>query len=286
MPQEFVKIDNTINKVKLVTMTTRTRRLMMALCAKMKDKGEEIISFNYRELAALIGLDGDHAAPAYMFKLLNTMADELLSMQCTTLDERKCYKFALFPTFENDQENQTITVRVNHDFAFLLNILAGRGFTLFELSEYCKLDGKYAPLIYQRLKQYRSTGVYSVNVEELHEWLDLPKSYTSRRIVTLVIKPAIKQISEFGFFKNLNVNVKKAKKRGAPVTGYEFTFDAETKAQKPAQEAQATEAEQIQPAKQPRKRSTNAFLNIPKAQTDYDAIAEKRARERFAVPSN
>lgn len=286
MAHEIVKYDNAMNQVTLVSMTTRTRRLMMALCAKLKDRTSETITFDYRELAELIGLEKEHATPAYMFELLNKMSYEMLNIKCSISSNRKMCRFVLFPTFENDQDAQNITVEVNKKFEYLLNVITGRGFTVFELADYCKLDGKYAPLIYQRLKQYRSTGLYIASVEELREWLELPKSYTNKKITVKVIEPAIAQISELGYFKNLTVTAKKARKKGAPIVGYEFTFDVETKAQKPAQEAQAPEAEQIQPAKQPRKRSTNAFLNIPKAQTDYDAIAEKRARERFSVPSN
>ena len=54
--------------------------------------------------------------------------------------------FNLFSRFTIDKDQQTLTVRVNPEFTWLLNEFTDKlkGYTVFELKEFIELQSKYA----------------------------------------------------------------------------------------------------------------------------------------------
>ena len=138
----------------------------------------------------------------------------------------KIQKFVLFPTCEIDEVNEQIRIAVNKDFAFLLNEFSC--YTTFELDEYIDLDSKYSKNLYRLLKQFRTTGkLYISDVQDFREKLDCPKKYSAKYFLSECIKPAIEELNLKGYFIELSVDTEKAKKRGAPIIGYVFSWKAE-----------------------------------------------------------
>ena len=134
-------------------------------------------------------------------------------------------QFVFFTSFEIDSEENTLTVKVNPEFKYLINCLSNK-FTLFELEEFVGLKSSYAKGCYRQLKRFRTTGWWKVTVERFKELLDVPKSYNNAEITRSVIKPIQKELTPL--FKNLEIIVERdTHKRGKPVTGYIFKFDKE-----------------------------------------------------------
>ena len=96
--------------------------------------------------------------------------------------------FVLFTKYKIDKDKKTVNIAVNEDFYWVLNELTQK-FTKFELSEFISLKSTYSKECYRRLKQYRNTGMWIVEIDEFRRLLDIPNSYKSGNIDQRVLKP-------------------------------------------------------------------------------------------------
>lgn len=268
---EVVKYENKVNTLSLTGFTAVELNLFMLLCAKTKDKGQELIELDYVELKNLLGLEKQ--ADKYFHDELYKMSAKLTKINGNFKNDRKFVAFNLFSTFSGDLDTRTLTVRVNIDFQFLLNELA-KNFTRFELSEFVQLESKYSKNLYRLLKQYRRTGTYRVEADKFRELMDCPKSYQNMYFMRDCVSVAVKELSN-GYFKNLKVIPIKAHKRGAPIVAYEFTF-------KPTKDIPGQfnldYYQDEEPKKQTRrtgKNPKNRFNNFHQREYDYDAMEKQ-----------
>ena len=81
--------------------------------------------------------------------------------------------------------------------------------------------------MFRLLKQFRTTGYAYFLKEDLHELLDIPKSYNQGTIDQRVFSPIKKELTPL--FRGLTIKKKYGKGRGKPVVGYQFSFTAEPK---------------------------------------------------------
>lgn len=183
--------------------------------------------------------------------------------------EKKHLQFVLFPTFVTDEEEDTLTVSVNQDFAFVLNDLQ-QNFTRFELEEFVSLDSKYAKTLYRLIKQYKSTGEYRVSVTEFRDLMGCPPSYTNYVFLRDVVQPSVKKLQVF--FPLLKCTVLHAHKKGAPVSGYMFTFQSEDKNQLTIDQGVEEIRKQIVEKESRPKPKKTRFSNFQERNNDYDAI--------------
>lgn len=219
---EMVQYNNTLNSLQFKGFTAMDYNILMGLCYKVRDKGHAKIVVPFDELKKLT--DFQKQSDTLFIKDLERMIDKLMKVSATHITgDIKTY-FVLFPTFEIDNKARTLTVRVNKDFAFILNELTDN-FTKFELKEFAELESKYAKSLYKNLKQYKKTGWWKPTVEELRMVLDVPESYSNKRVMGDVLKPALKLLD--GKFENLKCEPIRAQKKGAPIERYYFTFRAE-----------------------------------------------------------
>ncbi|RRD68807.1 MULTISPECIES: replication initiation protein, partial [unclassified Desulfovibrio] len=122
--------------------------------------------------------------------------------------------------------NKTVKIGVNPKFSFILNELTSN-FTRFELQEFLNLKSKYTKECYRRLKQYRKSGIWSVEIEEFRRILGVPESYEMKDLTKRVLKPIQEELSPI--FNNSQIE--KIKKKGAysgrgnKVTHIVFTFE-------------------------------------------------------------
>lgn len=259
---EVVKYENRVNTLPLSGFSAVELNLFMMLCAKTKDKGQDLIDLEYGELKKKLGLEKQ--TDKYFHNELYKMAGKLSKINCSFMNENKFVAFNLFSTFTGDLDTKKLTVRVNIDFQFLLNELT-RNFTSFELQEFVQLESKYSKNLYRLLKQYRRTGTYRVEAEKFRDLMDCPKSYANKVFMHDCVGVAVKELSN-GYFKDLKVEPIRAKKRGAPIVAYKFTFKKSHDV--PGQ----TFMDNLDPetvSKPPAKPdSKNRFNNFP--QRDYD----------------
>lgn len=262
---EVVKYENRVNTLPLSGFSAVELNLFMMLCAKTKDKGQDLIKLEYGELKTKLGLE--RQTDKYFHNELYKMAGKLSKINCSFMNENKFVAFNLFSTFTGDLDTRTLTVRVNIDFQFLLNELA-KNFTSFELREFVQLESKYSKNLYRLLKQYRRTGTYKVEAEKFRELMDCPKSYPNREFMRVCVNVAIKELSN-GYFKDLKVEPIRAKKRGAPIVAYTFTF----RKSKDIPGQQGMDITDQEPAATKLKsKGKNKFNNFPQREYDWEDL--------------
>ena len=196
--------------------------ILMALCYKCQEQGTDTIVLPFDQIQQL-----SHFKSKNKKELIHSIEEtnkKLLKLNFRIGDDMKFVQFVLFPTFEVDGYEETLTVQVHEKFAYLLNDLAGN-YTSLELQESAKLRSAYAKGIYKKLRQYRDTGLWRVTLDDFKEYLDIPKGYKPGHISTKVLIPSIEELTPF--FPGLKCTPYYHKKsgRGRPsVSGYEFTF--------------------------------------------------------------
>lgn len=257
MKKDIVKIDNGFNKLKFKGFCKTDQNLLMALCSLLKEKGTDDIFISFSELRQMSGYT---ATSNHSFiSDIDRMTDKLMRVNSKIITDGKIQKFVLFPTCEIDERNEQIKIAVNKDFSFLLNELSA--YTTFELDEYIDLDSKYSKNLYRLLKQFRLTGEMRItDIQEFREKLDCPKKYSAKYFLSECIKPAVEELNEKRYFNELTVETDKARKRGSPIIGYTFFWQAE---QRKKQIAEAKKSFQ-----NTKKKSKNNFNDFQ--QNDYD----------------
>ena len=267
----IVKYHNYLNALEFRKFTALDYDFLMYLCAALRDQGTKEMTFSLSEIKDVINYD-HHAGGAEFEKLLKSMNRKLLEITAEVQDGSKTIMFVLFPTFEVDTDSNTLTVEVNERFRFILNELA-KNFTQFELAEFTALNSKYSKTLYRLLKQFRSTGEYHVKVEELRKLLGCPEGYETRYLVRDIIAPAVTELQKE--FPLLKCEPVKARKRGAPIVGFHFSFEAD--GQVPGQLTLDQGAEEIKRIRESKGKDTkkprqNSFNNFQQREIDYDAL--------------
>ena len=186
----------------------------------MREEEEEVITFHFDKLKKLINYSDN--TPATFVKDLESTYDKLISIKLKVGDERRFIKFVLFTRYSVDIEEKIVEIAVNKEFAWVLNAL-NVSFTAFELKEFLSLKSSYAKEFYRRMKQFKSTGIWRVSIEEFRKMLDISEKYKIGEIDKWVLKPIQKELGD-----RFNLKIKKLynkKSRGRPsVSGFIFTF--------------------------------------------------------------
>lgn len=227
-----VKYQNELNLVPLKEFNSKEMDLFFALCARMKDKGLDNVTFSFEELKDLsvYRFTGNARFVADLENVYRKMMN--LSYRTDNLDkngDRIIRHFILFTGFEINVTQMSVEVSVNPKLESIINGLTTE-FSKFELSAFTSINSSYAKTLFRLLMQYRSTGYYIVDIEDFRELLDIPKSYQMGNIDQRVLKPATKELNNY--FENLEVTKIKAKK-GNKIAKLEFTFTG-LKANKPS----------------------------------------------------
>ena len=259
--KEMVKYDNLLNKLPLSGLNAIELDLFMALCAKAKGKGHDLIILKYADLKKL--LDMSKQNDTYFHKKLQEMCARLKKIDCSTItDDDDFLEFNLFSTFAGSLKSKELRVRVNEDLEFLLNDVSS--FTVFELRKFVVLKSKYSKNLFRLLKQYNNTGVYRISAEELRKLLDCPGHYPNKEFIRACLKPSMEELSSC--FADLKVNPIRGSGRGRPIQEYRFTF-------KPVKPARESKDPSIPPKQKPRQRK-NSFNNF--TQRNYDFAEYER----------
>ncbi len=241
-----VKYHNDVNSVSLKKFTAKELDILIAIMGRMRDHGEDEITFGFVELKKLVGW-GKHDNDMFGRALASTYK-KLIQCSIRIGNDREWTEFVLFTEYKISLDKQIISIAVNSKFRFALNELSSN-FTRFELEEFIGLKSSYVKEFYRRMKQFRSTGFWRVSVEEFRRMMDVPKTYQITNLDKYVFAPIL---SELG--KRYHMKIQKlyeARGRGRPrVSGFEFTFD-----KSPLPELLETLPEEVQKPKQKPKKS-------------------------------
>lgn len=223
---ELVVTHNDLTDLPLKKFNASEIDILHTVCYEVKEKGvsEVIIPLSkIRKLSHFQSADQNR----FIESVKNTNKKLLhLDFELESEDKTKIVQFALFPTFLIDKEEDTLKVKVNEPFAYLLNNF-GKNYTSFELQQSAKLKSSYSKQIYKKLQGFKDTGVWIVLIEDFREYLDVPKSYRPSNIDQFIIKPSLNELSPI--FEGLKCEKYYEKGgRGRPkVKGYKWTFKAE-----------------------------------------------------------
>lgn len=262
---ELIKYKNEMNTLSFSGFSAVDQDLFMALCARMKDKNTQEITFDFATLRKIVDYPAKWSNKQFERDLLS-MVKRLNAVNCTYETDEELGAFTLFPIFRIPKNKGVLIVGVAQKFAWLLNDFTQGGYTQLELKRFINLSGKYSKTIYRYLRQYRSTGFWRVGYEDFRSLLGIPASYKPRNINQKVLEPALAELSKY--FTDLKCEPFYLPKQGAPLGGYTFTFtgDNDVPGQLSLDEVAATP---------PKGKPKNKFKNFEERTYDYTAIEEQ-----------
>lgn len=218
---EVVKYHNQMNKLKFKGFNAIELDLLMTICSKMKEQGLKTIKFSFEQLRKLSKYSKDTEIKRFVKDLNNTYR-KLIKIDFWIETEHKIIGFVLFSKYEIDKLKETVTIGVNPEFYYVLNELTSN-FSVFELDEFLNIKSKFSKECYRRLKQYRHTGLWKIDIEEFRAIMDIPKNYQMCDVDRRVLSPIKKELSSL--FEGFKIQKKKGIKN--KVTHLIFTFKPE-----------------------------------------------------------
>lgn len=239
--KEVVRYNNDLNnKTYLKNFNALELNFFMAICSKLKAQGTSEVEFTFNELKKKIQYDTSHNTDNFINKLRSTNR-KILNSICEIETKDYIDQFVLFPTFRISKKAGTLTVKINQDYAYLLNDFSN--FTEFGLANFIKLSSKYVKLLYKELMQFKSTGKLFLAIEDFRKKLDIPDSYSFSKVRDRILIPSFKDFSfifkkfkvvvlynngdEVEINENENIEDKRGDKR--KVTNVNFYFVLGTK---------------------------------------------------------
>ena len=224
MSKLAVKYNNDLNAIPLRNFSVSELNIFLTLCANIKEKDCELITYNFDKLRELARYEST-SIERFVTDLKSTYS-KLLATSYTLENERYIESFTLFNRYKIDKEKQTVEIQVNENFKYILNDLNLGNFTRFELKEYTDINSTYSKALYMRLKQWKSTGKWEVSIDEFKRVLSIPDSYKMGNIDQQILNPGLIDLAPF--FRGLKIekldsNNKKSGK-GRPVKKIVFRF--------------------------------------------------------------
>lgn len=221
---ELVQMHNDFINLPLRRFNASEIDILHGICYRAKEQGSDEIVIGFDEIRQLAHYRGKDKSQ--LIKDVTNTNKKLMSLNFKLEDERHLIQFVLFPTFKVDKEAETLTVKINEPFQYLLNELTGN-YTAFELEQSAGLKSSYSKHIYKQLMRFKYTGTWRVTMEHFRELLDVPKSYNLSNVKRAAIEPALEELG--AIFDNLQVTYLQESRRAGQsgrkkTTGLVFTF--------------------------------------------------------------
>lgn len=227
MANEVVKYHNDLNTVRIRTWTDAEQNFFFGIVAKARNNGSNELVFDKNDLTELAKYCDKHNER--FEKTIENLVIKLAELKYIERSSRQLRVMNLFSLFEvnwaSDLTEMNVKIRTSEEFNYVLNKLQAE-FTVWELEEFVNIKTSYAKAMFRLLKQWRTQGYKEFSIVEFRQLLDIPKSYKTSHIPQKVLAPISKELSPY--FANFKITPLKAKTRGNPVTGYKFTWKAET----------------------------------------------------------
>ncbi|GAA8583134.1 hypothetical protein BTM115_15320 [Helicobacter pylori] len=245
----YITYHNNTNKINLGKLSERESNLLFAIFQKLKDQGNTLIRFEPQDLKRMIMVKSN-LTNRQLLQILKSLLDNISGANFWIIKEHvengEVYEdhksYMLFKQFEIrthklTQNIEYLDVQLNDSYHYLLNNLGMGQYTSFNLLEFQQVRGKYAKTLYRLLKQYKSTGILSVEWTQFMELLDIPKDYEMRNIDQKVLTPSLKELRKIYPFEHLSYKKERRNSHDKrKVTHIDFYFEqlpqGETKQQK------------------------------------------------------
>nr|WP_285013738.1 replication initiation protein [Lactococcus garvieae] len=195
--------------------------------SRMRDKNNQVVRFTFPQLKELSNYKAT-ANKNFLNDLRSTYTKLIrLNFGRTSKSGLRFEAFVMFTDFDinGDAEEPYVDIKLHEKALPLLNELDS--WVRYSLQQFNQLQSSYSKTMFRLLKQFRTTGYAYFTKEDLHELLDIPKSYNQGTIDQRVFSPIRKELTPL--FRGLTIKKKYGKGRGKPVVGYQFSFKAEAK---------------------------------------------------------
>ncbi|MGL2820661.1 replication initiation protein, partial [Helicobacter pylori] len=192
----YTTYHNNTNKVNLGKLSEREANLLFAIFQKLKDQGNTLIRFEPQDLKRMLNIDiSNERLSEVVIKLWDSIKTAdfwKISETETSIIQENYMLFSRCKIELNkpSKDLKYLEIQLNDNYQYLLNNLGMGQYTSFNLLEFQQVRGKYAKTLYRLLKQYKSTGILSVEWTQFRELLDIPKEYTMPNIDKFVLKIA------------------------------------------------------------------------------------------------
>ncbi|WP_208365556.1 replication initiation protein [Helicobacter pylori] len=239
----YTTYHNNANKVNLGKLSEREANLLFAIFQKLKDQGNTLIRFEPQDLKRMLNIDiSNERLSEVVIKLWDSIKTAdfwKISETETSIIQENYMLFSRCKIELNkpSKDLKYLEIQLNDNYQYLLNNLGMGQYTSFNLLEFQRVRGKYAKTLYRLLKQYKSTGILSVEWGQFRELLDIPKDYDMRSIDNFVLKIALKELRKIYPFEHLSYKKERRNSHDRrKVTHIDFYFEqlpqGETKQQK------------------------------------------------------
>lgn len=222
MQKHVVKYDNYMNSLSLGALKSSELDTLMAICSKMKERGTSTVEFDFAEIREIAELTSCDSRERFA-SAVSSLSRKLVSIYGHIETDDEDTFFTLFNRLSARKKTGVLEVSVNPEYAFVLNDLTSN-FTSFELQEFVRLKSKYSKNLYRLLKQFDNTnsGWRRFEATDLRDKLGCPQSYQNKRFVAEILTPCIEELKPI--FHELTLEIDRARRQGAPITGYEFRW--------------------------------------------------------------
>ncbi len=239
----YTTYHNNTNKVNLGKLSEREANLLFAIFQKLKDQGNTLIRFEPQDLKRMLNIDiSNERLSEVVVKLWDSIKTAdfwKISETETSIIQENYMLFSRCKIELNkpSKDLKYLEVQLNDSYHYLLNNLGMGQYTSFNLLEFQRVRGKYAKTLYRLLKQYKSTGILSVEWDQFRELLDIPKEYKMENIDQKVLTPSLKELRKIYPFEHLSYKKERRNSHDRrKVTHIDFYFEqlpqGETKQQK------------------------------------------------------
>ncbi len=249
----YITYHNNTNKVNLGKLSEREANLLFAIFQKLKDQGNTLIRFKPQDLKRMLNIDiSNERLSEVVVKLWDSIKTaDFWEVRDIIVNGKECVSeknYMLFQVCEIVSDKETkeflyMDIQLNTGYQYLLNNLGMGQYTSFNLLEFQRVRGKYAKTLYRLLKQYKSTGILSVEWTQFRELLDIPKDYEMPNIDQKVLTPSLKELRKIYPFEHLSYKKERRSHDKRKVTHIDFYFEqlpqGETKKQKQANKQRA-----------------------------------------------
>lgn len=225
-----VKYDNKLNLIALKSFTKADNSIFFAILSKLQNQDTKEVIIECSELKNLI--DSPNLSNKNLVNIVNELSNKIIRCIVRYETDNEVELFTLFQRLSFTKNNTKLKAQISEPFAYLINKVK-YGFTMLEIYEFSRLRSKYSQVLYRLLKQFRTTGVLSLEWSKFIEIMDIPIKLTMKDIEKNILKPIIKELSNLVSknntlpFKNLSYEKTKTPGLGNKITGITFKFVAE-----------------------------------------------------------
>ncbi|WP_162970643.1 replication initiation protein, partial [Helicobacter pylori] len=232
----YTTYHNNANKVNLGKLSEREANLLFAIFQRLKDQGNTLIRFEPQDLRRMLGIkisyDNLTRTARSMWNKIKTadfweVRDIIVNgMECVSEKNYMLFQVCEIVSNKETKEFLYMDIQLNTGYHYLLNNLGMGQYTSFKLLEFQRVRGKYAKTLYRLLKQYKSTGILSVEWTQFRDLLDIPKDYEMRNIDQKVLTPSLKELRKIYPFEHLSYKKERRNSHDKrKVTHIDFYFE-------------------------------------------------------------